>query len=363
APPGQGAAGRGATLVVGIASPASVAWLDDGPGRHGSALAGLPEQIAAGPGGSVVALTAGSAGGGRRELEVVAPRRAAEYHAAGLSLGGLETSGVAWLAADGRRYAVVAYQRRRGAHPPAGTASPTDGARCPLLVVDLLVRESVSATAPCRAGERVRSLALEPGGGLHRDGPLPAVHAYVGLEGSPYERENGAGRLVVLALPSGAVVGSLALSGTPADLRLASSSRGAPAALYVLEQSGGAGDSVPTPEWGRVLVVDPLTLDVRGQHALSAHASRLVPASDGQSVFLVHHDIVQRLDLPTGKLRQIARLPGRVVAAEILGDRLYLASPEARALWVLDTRTGYRRPDLRLAGHPVSLVPATRWAR
>ena len=76
----------------------------------------------------------------------------------------------------------------------------------------------------------------------------------------------------------------------------------------------------------------------------------------------VQHDVVQRLDLTTGTLRQLARLPGRVVAAELLGERLYLGSPAAGAVWVVDTRSGVRQPDLplRLPGPPISLAVAGR---
>ena len=296
------------------------------------------------------------------QLEVVQPRGVVGAHAPGRRLGGVETSGAAWLAADGVRYAVVAYQRRMDARPPetgAGAAATAGGARCPLLVVDLLTGESVHAAAPCRPEERVRSLALAPARDLHGPrgaGPAPAAYAYVGLEDTRQGSENGAGRLVALALPFGAVVDVLPLQGTPVDLRLAAGGREAPAALYVLEQSGGAGGLVPTPEGGRVVVLDPLTLNVLGDHSLSAHASRLVPTPDGRSAFLVHQDTVQRLDLATGRLHQVARLPGRIVAAELHGDRLYLGSPEAPVVWVLDARTGYRQPDLRPAGPVASLA-------
>src|SRR5687768_18283786 len=74
ASPGQGAAGRGGTLVVGMAGPSSVEWLGDGYGGHGAPLAGTPVQVARGPGGSVIALTTGAAGGGSMALEVVRPR-------------------------------------------------------------------------------------------------------------------------------------------------------------------------------------------------------------------------------------------------------------------------------------------------
>ena len=40
--------------------------------------------------------------------------------------------------------------------------------------------------------------------------------------------------------------------------------------------------------------------------------------------FLVHRDTVQRLALATGALRPIARVPERIAAAELFGDRLYL---------------------------------------
>jgi hypothetical protein len=362
APPSQGAAGRGAGLAVGIANPPSVELLDDRYRRHRSALAGSPVQLAAGPGGGVVALSAASAGGGRPELAVSATGGASNGHAAGRRLAGLDTSGIAQLATDGQRYAVVAYERRQGDQPAGGTASRAD--RCALLLVDLTVGEPVSAALPCGGEESVRSLALEPAGDaggagvVKGDGSQPAIYAYVGLEGTRSGSENGPGRLAIVALPSGAVVGSLPLAGTPVDLRLGARSRGEPAALYVLEQSGGAGGIVPTPERGRVVVLDPLTLEVLGEHTLSGHASRLVSTSDGRSAFLVQQDTVQRLDLTTGQVRQIARLPRRVVAAEIRGDRLYLGSPEAQVLWVLDARTGHRQPDVRVPGHPVSLALA-----
>jgi len=128
----------------------------------------------------------------------------------------------------------------------------------------------------------------------------------------------------------------------------------------VLEQSGGAGGLVPTPERGRVVVLDPLTLDVLGEHALSGPASRLLPAPDGRSVLLIDRDTVRRLDLISSRELPMARLPGRVVAAALLGDRLYLGSPEAHALFVLDTRTGLRRPDRPLLGAPISLAPSRR---
>jgi len=354
-PPDRGAAGRGATLAVGMAGRAAVAWLGDGYGWRETPLAGPPEHLASGPGGSVVALTTASGGSGRMELAVVRPARPATFHAAGPRLSVVETSGVARLATDGQRYAVVAYQRRLEARPPAGALSPADSARCPLLVVDLLTAESATKAAPCQVDERVRSLALEPAGDLEREGVQPASHAYVGLEDTRH-RSVPVGRLMVLALPTGAIVDAVALSGTPVDLRLVPGSLGQAAALYVLEQAGGSDGVVPTPERGRVLVLDPLTLAVLSDHPLSAHASRLVPALDGRSVFLVQDDAVQRLDLATGRVRQIARLPGRVVAAEVFGDHLYLASPEARVLWVLDARTGFRQPDVRLAGHPVLLT-------
>src|SRR5262245_37090948 len=123
APPDRGPPGGGATLAVGLASPAAVAWHGAGSGRPGppSALAGAPEQLGAGPGGSAVALTADPAGGGRVALELVRPRGAAGAPAGGLRLGGIETTGVARLAADGQRYAVVLYQQRPAGGPPAVT--------------------------------------------------------------------------------------------------------------------------------------------------------------------------------------------------------------------------------------------------
>jgi hypothetical protein len=43
----------------------------------------------------------------------------------------------------------------------------------------------------------------------------------------------------------------------------------------------GVGE-VPAPERGRVLVLDPLTLDVLGEYPLDGHASRLLPAPVGR---------------------------------------------------------------------------------
>ena len=124
APPDQGAAGPGGPLAVGMVGPATVAWLGDGYGGQQAALAGPPVQVAMGPGGSVVALTAGAAGGGSLELVVVRPRGTAGAPSAALRVGALETSGAAWLAADGQRYALAAYWRRPEA-PPLDNAAPT----------------------------------------------------------------------------------------------------------------------------------------------------------------------------------------------------------------------------------------------
>jgi hypothetical protein len=77
-------------------------------------------------------------------------------------------------------------------------------------------------------------------------------------------------------------------------------------------------------------------------------------------VLLVDLHTVRRLDLTSGRERLLARLPGRIVAAERLGDRLYLGSPEAHALFVPDTSTGLRRPDRLLPGPPIRLAPARR---
>ena len=157
APPDQGAAGRGGTLVVGMADPAAVAWLDDGHGRHGAALAGAPEQVAAGPGGSVVALTAGAAG---------------------------------------RRYAMVVYQPRpegpRALRPRR--RSQVRAARCSCSTSS--AGRQASTPGPCRADESLRSLVVEPAGNLDAEGPPPAAFAFVGLAGTRDGSENGAGRVV-----------------------------------------------------------------------------------------------------------------------------------------------------------------------
>src|SRR5262245_41115451 len=123
APPGRSAAGRGDTLALGLADPSAVAWLDDADGGDGVPSAGWPEQVARGPGESVVALTAGATSGGTMALEVVRPRGAAGARAAPLRLGTLETSGAAWLATDGQRYALAAYWRRPEAPPPGSAVS------------------------------------------------------------------------------------------------------------------------------------------------------------------------------------------------------------------------------------------------
>src|ERR671936_284759 len=51
-------------------------------------------------------------GRGSPELEVVRPRGTGGARAAPLRVGALETSGAAWLAADGQRFALAAYWRR-----------------------------------------------------------------------------------------------------------------------------------------------------------------------------------------------------------------------------------------------------------
>ena len=236
-------------------------------------------------------------------------------------------SGTPWRPTGGDRG-----PRLPPAPPQPGSAA--DGAHCALLVADLLSGEASTAPGPCRAHERVRSVALDPGG-LDGDGP-PAGFAYLGLEDTRSEAEYGAGRLVLLALPSRTVVASLALSGTPIDLRLAPRGRGAPPALYLLERSGGAGGVVPAPERGRVLVLDPLTLDVLGEHPLDGPASRLAtgagrpvgvprPARRGAAARPGHREAAPARAAPRarrgGRARRRAPLPREPGGAGAVGPR------------------------------------------
>lgn len=340
--------------MVSLVGPAAVAWLSPPRERHSTALAGAPAAIVAGPAGGAIALTSGrpaASGPVHSSLESVRrPDAGAAGGMAGVTELFLEHTGAVTLASDGERYAAAAYQHRDGG---SGAAAP-ERARCPLVVVDLMAGRSVTAAAPCWPHERVRALALDPAGD-EGDGTEGAT-AYVGLEDARHGTNGGAGRLVVLALPSGAVLGAVALLGTPVDVKLAAGRDGGRGVLYVLEQWGGAGGLVPLPEGGRLLVLDPVTLEVLNESALTAPASRMALGPDGGSVFLTAGDTVRRIDAASGAIRWAAQLPKLLVAIEVMGDRVYVANPEARAVWVLDGLTGLRQADVPVSGHPVGLV-------
>ena len=354
AQPERGASPSVPRLAVALVAPPAVAWLDGT--RAGASLARPPIALAAGPSGAAIALvenaTSPSSARPALALVLLPPPGGDRRPEPPIALPPVEHTGAIILASDGARYAAVAYQPRPSA-PTSAAASQS--VPCPLLLVDVLSRRIVSTSVPCRPHERLRSLALESAS-ASPDPHLPGAIAYAGLEDV---REGGSavGRLVAVHLPSGAALASFPLAGSPVDVRLAPQFERAQPTLYVLEQSGGPFGPVPLLVVSRLLALDPLTMQPIRETALTAPALRVAPAPDGRSVILTAGDTVRRVDSASGTTLWVTRLPGIVVAAEVVGDQVYLAGPEARELWQLDVARGYRQPGRPLAGHPIALIP------
>jgi hypothetical protein len=356
APLSDRAGGAPPVLYVATSGAGAVAQLDSGTGRPvGPPLpaGALPWQLARGPDGSVLALSAAPAadwpltrigrtgdGWAAHPVAVAGPAREAR------------------LAGAGGRYAVVV---DRG---PATAPAAAPG--CRLTLVDVPTGGvAAAATAPvCGPHDQVTGLALEdgPGGPVaylalwNRQLDVPDAPAAPGASG-------GAHRVVAVNARTGATTAVFRTGGVPVLVALGAAPGRLGQRLYAVERLAGPGpeDDPPLPPRARLLGLHPTTLELESARPLDAAPARLVVAADGAAAYALRDHALVRLDLAGaggGADRRLARLPARGLALAVAGDRVYVSSAHGRELWAFRRRARLRpAAELRRVTGP---APARR---
>ena len=309
-----------------------------------------PAQITAGPAGHLlVAAAAPGADGPLTHVAADGPARRARP----LPLG--EPAEDAYLAGAGGPAAVVAYHRPR---PPAGAAAAP---RCRLALVDARAGAVARTHTICGARERVTGLAFA-------EGPAGPV-AYVGLQASAPDAGAGAGppggpggsaggehRVVALDAVRGVPLAVRPTAGVPSLLVLAPAGERDGTRLYAVETLAGPEDDPPRPARGRLLLLDPATLEVERQWPHDYRPAGLAVAPDGGRAYLLLEATVRTLDLATGADRLLARLPERALGLAVTRDRVYAVGPDGPGVWALRRRDGRLLATLPVGRGPVALA-------
>jgi DNA-binding beta-propeller fold protein YncE len=338
-------AGGAPTLYVASSVDGTVAQLDAGTGRPlGPPLpAGpLPWQLARGPDGSLLALSASP----NAAWPLTHLRRAGEGWAARpVALPGPTRE--PRLAGGGGRYAVVV-DRASGAPTTSATDPGTRPTGCRLTLVDAPTGTvaAVATAAACGPHDQLTGLALGDGPG----GPV----AYLALwhPAAPGD----AGRIVAVSARTGATLAVFRTGGAPVLVALGAAPGRLGHRLYAVERLAGPEDEPPRPPRARLLGLHTATLELESARLLDFLPVRLAVAPDGDAAYALHDHALTRVDLAGGGAggdRRLARLPAQGLALAVAGDRVYVTSAYGRDVWA------FRRRDGRLvATLPVGAVPA-----
>jgi hypothetical protein len=382
--------GTAPRLFVANALDGTIAQLDPGSGRAAGPVlpAGrAPEHVAPGPAGSLLVLSMAAVQ--REALTQLIPdgTPAARWTTRTVPLGAPVQG--ALLAADGGRWAAVAYQRP---HPPAPTGRQSRAAahsephpsRCSVALVDAVAGVLARTVAVCGQHETLRGLALDHGPAgptayLALDGGRPTGGLAGGTDatGGPGGSSNAGGvasgtdaggpgsaasrgRIVAVDVASGAVVGSAALGGTPTHL-VAGPAPWAPSRrVYCLLSTGGPEQEPPTPSSGQLLALHPATLAVEAAYPLDGSPVRLAIAPDGDRAFLLTEDSHALLvvDLTTGRRAGTTQLPERGTATALVAGRarLFVASAYRNEVWAVDHQQLHRVQTIPTGKGPVALL-------
>jgi hypothetical protein len=313
--------------------------------------------VAPGPDGGLLVLSAAHARAG--EVTLVA-RRGGAWTARALAFAA--PAGQALLAAAGGRWAVVVYQ---AAGADLGTA------RCRLALVDARAGAVAGTATVCRPGERVDAVALtgDPAEGAD---PGAGPVAYLGIRplapAPPGLPAGATPRIVAVEAATGRVVAGLPLEGVPSHLVLAPGADDGRGRLYAVEAlappSGAAApDDPPRAAAGRLLDLDPETLEVHSAQPLARAPLALAVAPDGAQAYVLvgrgdptRGDALTELDLRAGGERPLAGLPGGALDLAATAERVYASSPERGAVWALDRRTGQLAATLTVGRAPARLA-------
>ena len=269
-------------------------------------------------------------------------------------------AGRALLAAAGGRYAVVAY-----------TAADADlrAPRCRLTLVDVPAGAVVGTATVCRPGERVDAVALAGGPADGAGGGAPGPVAYLAIRplapAAPGLPGGAAPRVVAVAAATGRVLAGLPLDGAPSHLVLAPEPGGAGARLYGVETLAPApGPDGPDGAYaGRLLGLDPATLEVRSTQPLTRPPLALAVGPDGARAYALvgrgdpaRGDALTELDLAAGTARPFATLPEGAVGLAVTAARVYASAPTRDVVWALDRRTGQPIASLAVGRGPAGLT-------
>jgi hypothetical protein len=357
APPSERAAAPPAALYATNSMDGTVARLDAGSGRPlGPPLpAGpLPWQLAAGPEGSLLALSA-------------SPTASWPLTRLGRAGAGWAARPVAWpgpvrearLAGAGGRYAVVVDRAPGGPAPDPAAASP--GCRLTLVDVPAGAVAAAPRAAVCGPRDVPTGLALEDGPAgpvaylaLWRP-PQPAPAAALRPPGAPTAPDAAPNRVLAVQAQTGHPVAVLPLAGATGLVA------GGPAPgrqgrrLYAVERRSGPEDDPPQVEGARLLGLHPATLEIESERPLPFVPARLVVAPEGDAAYALHGHHLTRLALAGGPDGSVA-LPERGLALAVGRDRVYVSSAYGPQVWAFRRRDGRLVATLRAGPAPADLL-------
>lgn len=204
--------------------------------------------------------------------------------------------------------------------------------------------------------------ALALGGGLD------AAVAYLSVEQSAL---SGAGRLgptsrrlLAVDVQSGAVLAATPLAGSVSSVILGAAADVTSPRLYAAETVTDIEHEPSSPTRSRLLVLDAVTLEAAVAIPLRYRPLALAVTPDGRYAYalvssscLLAESVLMRVDLATGMATLLPPLPGRAMGLVATTDRIYLASPETGAVWVVDLRRGRVVRTITVGRQPVAVVP------
>ena len=127
--------------------------------------------------------------------------------------------------------------------------------------------------------------------------------------------------------------------------------------------AGAAAPADPPRAAGRLLELDPATLEVRSAQPLTQAPLALAVAPDGARAYALvgrghpaYADGLTALDLVAGGERPFATLPGAALGLAATTERVYASGPTQGVVWALDRRTGRLVAALPVGPGPAGLA-------
>ena len=310
-----------------------------------------PWQVAEGPAGSLVVLSSSVEHVGHL-VHVKPPARFGGPWQIGRIPTGLRVRS-GHLAADGHRFAVVAYSQAA-----APGAEPPQHAFCGIEVVDLIAGRVTGTHGVCAAGrEVVTGLALT-------SGPAGTV-AIVGVYSTPAEtprRADGLNhRLIAVAVGTGHLLASVFVAGAPSNLSLAHDPATSALRLYAVL----APPDLPADarlDRSRLLLLDPDTLAPSRHLELAFFPTRLTFSADGTAAYALDDTgtALVYVDLTSGSHRRLTDLPSRSTSLAFASGALYVPHSYGTSLWRVDPHTGTITHTVPVGRHPTTVALSLR---